>query len=300
MFKVITSLLLLFSSLLTVITPTMACKFIPSAQPTGEPDSSVVLTRSLKNAKVLLYTKNGEGFVHDNIPAAITAIKNLGVKHQFQVDVSDNPSVFSKDNLDQYALLIFASTNNDVFDTDDQRLAFRRYIQAGGGLVGIHSVTGTERNWTWFKQMVGGTFSWHPPIQDIKVVNIRPAHPSVASLPKEWVINDECYFLKELYPGIRVLMAHDLTSLDSTLRSDQAELIRKHSAHFGQLYPAVWHQQFDGGHVWITTLGHAKESYNDPVFMRHILKGIEYVVRHSSALDYSKAYAADRDDAVRY
>lgn len=256
--------------------------------------------KGLKNSKVLLYTKNGKGFVHDNIASSVEAIKKLGEENRFQVDVSDDPGVFTEDNLKQYKLLIFSSTNNDVFDTDAQRVAFRRYIQAGGGFVGIHSVTGTERNWTWFKKMIGGTFSWHAVLQEFKVVNIRPDHPSLEGLPKEWVRKDECYFTKEMYPGIKVLMAHDLTSLDMTLREDQKGLVEKHSAHFGELYPAVWHQKFDGGNIWITTLGHMKESYQDPLFMQHILQGILYVANETKKLDYSKAYATSRDDTVRY
>nr|MCU0393742.1 ThuA domain-containing protein [Thermoflexibacter sp.] len=97
----------------------------------------------------------------------------------FKVDVSDNPTVFSDENLQKYNCLIFTSTNNDVFDTDNQRLAFRRYIESGGGLVGIHAIMGTERNWTWFKQLIGGSFAWHASFQKYKVRVIDHKHPSV-------------------------------------------------------------------------------------------------------------------------
>lgn len=112
-----------------------------------------------KKISVLVYTKNGKGYVHENIPSAVTCIQELGKQHGFRVDTSSNTSVMTENNLKKYSLLIFPSTNNDVFDSDAQRLAFRRYIEAGGGFVGIHSVTGTERNWKWFKMMLGGTFA---------------------------------------------------------------------------------------------------------------------------------------------
>ena len=110
--------------------------------------SGVFEKDKLKNSKVLVYTKNGKGYVHDNIASAVASIKEMGVENHFSVDVSDDPSVFTEANLKNYQFLIFTSTNNDVFDTDKQRVEFRRYIQAGGGFVGVHSVTGTERNWT--------------------------------------------------------------------------------------------------------------------------------------------------------
>src|SRR5688572_32577036 len=74
-----------------------------------------------KKVKVLVYTKNGTGYVHDNIPNAVKCIQKLGQEHGFKVDVSDDPNLFTEANLKQYTMLIFPSTNNDVFATDAQR-----------------------------------------------------------------------------------------------------------------------------------------------------------------------------------
>jgi type 1 glutamine amidotransferase len=249
----------------------------------------------LKNSEVLVYTKNGKGYVHDNIAAAVASIRELGVANQFNVTVTDDPAVFTETGLKKYKLLIFTSTNNDVFDTDEQRLAFRRYIEAGGGFVGVHSVTGTERNWTWFKMMIGETFSWHAKFQKFSVKNIDPTHPSMKGVPAVWEREDECYFGKELYPGIKVLMAHDL----QTLQTDQADLVLKNAGSFGNYYPAVWYQHFDGGNIWITTLGHSKDSYQDPVYKNHLLQGIKFIADQYKGLNYSKAQAISKDDLIK-
>ena len=248
---------------------------------------------------VLVYTKNGKGYVHDNIPAAVSCIQKLGKQYGFNVDTSDNASIMTEDNLKKYTLLIFPSTNNDVFDTDMQRVAFRRYIEAGGGFVGIHSVTGTERNWKWFKMMLGGTFSWHAKFQKFNVKVIDPSHPSMHGLPKVWEKEDECYFAKELYPGTKTILAHDITTLN-TLDTTQRNLISKHAGHFSELYPAAWTHDFDGGHTWFTALGHDKKDYDDPVYIQHLFQGIRYVAGSVKKLDYSKAYADTRDETVHY
>jgi len=252
-----------------------------------------------KKVKVLVYTKNGKGYVHDNIPYAVNCIQNLGKQYGFAVDSSGNPSVMTENNLKQYSMLIFTSTNNDVFDTDEQRLAFRHYIEAGGGFVGIHSVTGTERNWKWFKMMLGGTFAWHAKFQKFTIKVIDPLHPSVQDLPKEWIKEDECYFAKELYPGPKTIMAHDITSLN-TSDTAQKNLIIKNSGGYAELYPAVWSYDFDGGHTWCTVLGHDKKDYSDPVFTKHIFQGIRYIAGQVKGLDFKKAYADSRDTPVRY
>ena len=252
-----------------------------------------------KKVSVLVYTKNGKGYVHDNIPSAVACLQQFGKKYGFRVDTSSNTSVMTESNLKQYTMLIFPSTNNDVFDNDDQRLAFRRYIEAGGGFVGIHSVTGTERNWKWFKMMLGGTFSWHAKFQNFNVKMVDPSHPSVQGLPNTWLKGDEFYFAKELYPGPKVLMAHDITSLDTTDAAQKANII-KNAAGYAELYPSVWTYDFDGGHTWVTTLGHDKKDYSDPLYMQHLLQGIRYVASRHVPIDFKKAYATSSNEPLNY
>src|SRR5664279_1018306 len=73
-------------------------------------------------SRVLVYTKNqvGKGlYVHNNIPASVTAIKKLGKENNFAVDVSDDPTVFTDQNLKRYKALIFDYTNNEIFDNEE-------------------------------------------------------------------------------------------------------------------------------------------------------------------------------------
>ena len=254
-----------------------------------------VVKDKLAGSQILVYTKNGKGYVHDNIASAVNCIQNLGKQNNFKVDVSDDPNVFTEANLKKYQLLIFTSTNNDVFNNDEQRVQFRRYIEAGGGFVGVHSVTGTERNWTWFKMMLGETFSWHAKFQKFSIKNLAPSHPSMKGVPSLWTKEDECYFGKELYPGIQVLMAHDLSSLDTT----QKEMIVQNAGSFANYYPAVWYQHFEGGNIWVTALGHAKENYQEPTYINHLLQGIKYIANQYNGLNYKNAIAVTRDDQLK-
>lgn len=248
-----------------------------------------------KKLNVLVYSKNGKGYVHDNIASAVAGLQDLGKKYGFKVDTSTNPSIFTRENLSKYHLLIFPSTNNEVFDTEEQRLAFRQYIEAGGGLVGIHSAIATERDWTWFKQFTGGTFSWHAPFQKFKVRVVDKNHPSVAGMPTVWEVEDECYFEKELYPSIHTFLVHDVTTVKPH------DNIKSNMGSFKDYYPAGWHNYYDGGLAWMTTLGHDKKLYSDPFFMRFILQGIEFVATHRpQKLDYSKAYAKERNEPIQW
>jgi len=248
-----------------------------------------------KNVKVLVYTKNGKGYVHDNIESAVKAIQKLGQEKGFTVVASNDPSVFTEENLKQYTFVLFANTNNDVFDTNEQRLAFRKYIESGGGFVGLHSVLGTERNWAWFKMLLGGSFAWHPKFQPLSLKVIDPSHPTAANVPSPWTKEDECYFMKEMYPGIHVVLVHDL----SGLRKEEEEKLKTNTGSFGRYYPAAWYQNYDGGTIWVTTLGHDKKDYEDPIYLNHIFQGMQFVASLSQKYNSSKAYAKEIEEPLK-
>lgn len=244
-----------------------------------------------EKVNVLVYTKNGKGYVHDNIEAASRTIQQLGKQYGFHVDVSDDPAGFTEDQLRKYTLVIFNNTNNEVFDNSGQKVAFMRYIQAGGGFVGLHSATGTERQWSWFKRLIGASFLRHAKHQPFKEIIIDPHHPSTSFLPPTWQREDECYFFKEYNPDIHVLVVHDLGSLD-----DQD----KPTWYGGTSSPSVWCHAFDGGRQWYTSLGHDSAIYAIPEFRRHIMGGIIWVIGENKPLDYRKARARSPDDPLPY
>ena len=237
------------------------------------PHVEVHPTGALAGARVLVYTKNGEGYVHDNIPYSIAALEKLGAEHGFEVVASDDPAQFTEENLKQYDALIFSNTNNEAFANDAQRRALQAYIRSGGGFVGIHSASGSERDWPWFSRLLGGNFVRHAPRQDFTAVVVDRAHPSTAFLPDTWAIeDDECYYLKELSPNLRAVLAADLATVsDPRMEEFPGDL-------FGDRFPLAWYQTFDGGRQWYTSLGHRPEHYEDARFLRHILGGIQWAV----------------------
>lgn len=248
------------------------------------PKVEIVLNQlKTESRRVLVYTKNGKGYVHENIPSTIEAFKELGKTQGFTVDATDDPSVMTDENLQKYDALIFSNTNNEIFDKDAQKLAFQRYIQAGGGFVGIHSACGSERQWPWFSQMLGGKFHRHPPLQPFNIQIIDQFHPSTIHLPEVWKWEDECYYMNQLNPDIQVLMAAQLNTIkDEKMAEYPAET-------FGKLFPLSWCRETELGRIWYTALGHKKEYYSEPDFLQHMLGGILWVLDGTDRLDYSKA-----------
>ena len=110
--------------------------------------------------KVLVFTKTA-GFVHSSISEGVDAIIKLGEENNFIVDTTARADMFNEENLSQYAAVIFLNTTGDVLN-DAQQLEFNRFIQAGGGYVGIHAAADTEYDWPWYGQLAGAWFNGHP------------------------------------------------------------------------------------------------------------------------------------------
>ena len=228
-------------------------------------------TSGLKGKKVLIFTKNGEGYIHDNIRASVDMFLEMGKNEHFMVDVTDQSAVFATPGLHQYDVIVFSNTNNEVFDTQAERDGLVEFVRSGKGVVGVHIACGTERNWRWFTQMMGGTFDFHPQFQEYPVWVVDSLHPSMAGIPSPWIVKDELYIMKEMNPAVRVLMVSDFSSPDFKTSSPMPDT-------FGKVFPCVWYNNYDGGRQWFSALGHDKNDYSNPVFIRHILQGMEWAV----------------------
>jgi len=225
-------------------------------------------SNDVSDKKVLIYTKNGEGYVHDNISASVDALTAICSTNNISADVTDDPSVFTIENLKKYRAIIFSNSNNKAFDTEEQRNAFSLFLQGGGGFMGIHSACASERDWPWFWAMVGGKFVRHPKFQPFTIKIIDGEHPSTEFLQDTWGWEDECYYLDNLNPDIHVLLAADLTTIDDPDR----EVYPGNT--FGDLFPLAWYHEYDGGRQFYTALGHQIEHYSDPQFLKHLEGGL--------------------------
>jgi type 1 glutamine amidotransferase len=215
-----------------------------------------------KAPRVLVFSRT-KGFHHASIPVGIAAVQKLGAENNFIVDTTTDASFFTKKHLKQYAAVIFLSTTGDVLN-DEQQEAFRKYIHSGKGFVGVHAATDTEYDWPWYNQLVGAYFKSHPKQQEAVLTIVDPADPSTSHLPVKWKRFDEWYNFKSIQNGLHVLMTIDEKSYTG--------------GENGDVHPMAWYHEFDGGRAFYTELGHTDESYADPLYLKHLLAGIQYAI----------------------
>jgi type 1 glutamine amidotransferase len=216
----------------------------------------------LAKSKVLIFCRTA-GFHHQSIVAGIDAIRLLGQQNKFEADTTTDAARFTYKKLKHYAAVIFLNTTGDVLNYE-QQAEFQKYIRSGKGYVGVHAATDTEYDWPWYGELSGAYFGNHPKIQQaVLKVNGTP-NEFTRNLPAQWTKTDEWYNFKWISDKINVVLTLDESSYTGGKN--------------GAMHPMSWYHEFDGGRAFTTALGHTNESYTNPLFLKHLIAGINYAM----------------------
>ncbi len=233
-----------------------------------------------QTARVLVFSKTA-GFRHTSIEPGKDALLKLGREKGFAVDTTEDASFFNEENLKKYNAVIWLSTTGNVLDPMQQN-AFERYIQAGGGFVGIHAASDTEYDWPWYGKLMGGWFDNHPSqpsnVQQGDFHIVDKKNPLTDFLPEPWVRKDEFYAYKSVDPHVKVLITIDEKSyLGGTM---------------GDNHPMSWYHEFDGGRAFYSNMGHTNETFSEPLVMQHFWAGLQWAMGGVSPkpVDFAKAH----------
>jgi type 1 glutamine amidotransferase len=233
-----------------------------AARPAAPALSVKASSRPFATPKVLIFSKTN-GYRHASIVPGIAAIKKLGSENGFDVDATEDSTWFNTATLKKYSALIFLSPTGTVFGPNEEK-ALQEYIHNGGGFVGIHAATDCEYNWQWYGDLVGAYFKSHPKPQMATFNVIDKDHPATSKLPNPWQHFDELYNFKYVNPNLNILLKIDEKSYTGGIMGDN--------------HPMSWYHAYEGGRAFYTELGHTEESYSDPVYLGHLLGGINYAI----------------------
>ncbi|MDA0183278.1 ThuA domain-containing protein [Solirubrobacter phytolaccae] len=241
-----------------------------------------------KKFHVLVFSKTA-GFRHGSIGPGITAIKLLGEQNNFGVDAIEDATLFTDAFLSRYDAVIWLSTTGDVLN-DTQQAAFERYIQGGGGYVGIHAASDTEYTWPWYGRLVGGYFRNHPNgTPTATVVREDATHVSTAHLPERWTRVDEWYNFQGITNpvvngGGTDVSPRTQTPIHVLLTVDESTYNESDGNTTDDDHPVSWCKRFDGGRMFYTALGHTNQSFTEAPFLQHLVNGIDVAAGYTSDL----------------
>ena len=226
--------------------------------------SSFIFHAALRHKPRILVFSKTHGYRHGSIGVGKLAIVSLGQENGFDVDTTEDSTAFTDKNLRKYAAVVFLSTTgNNILDSAEE-MAFERFIESGKGFVGVHAATDCGYNWPWYGKLVGAYFLKHPKQQQATLHVVDPTDISTRHLPATWSRLDEWYNFKDIQPDLHVLLTIDESSYEGGVN--------------GPNHPMAWRHSYDGGRAFYTELGHTDASYSDPLYLKHLLGGIEYAM----------------------
>lgn len=258
--KIQTKKTILFS--LLIIFTLINCK-------TKQPN--IVATVSKKaETSVLVFSKTN-GWRHKSIPDGITAIKKIGLENGIKIETTEDSLAFNYQNLKKYKTIIFLNTTGNILN-DQQEKDFQKFINEGGGFVGIHAATDTEYNWPFYAEMIGAQFESHPKQQKATVkAHKETNHPAVQHYADSFEHFDEWYnFKKPVAKHVNVLLELDESSYSGK--------------QMGTKHPIAWYHHYQGGRVFYTGMGHAEVTYLDKDFLQHLKEGILWSIDEKNVI----------------
>jgi type 1 glutamine amidotransferase len=153
--------------------------------------------------------------------------------------------------------------HNECFANTDNPEYIRKITdahKAGVNAVVIHCAMHTYRaakidDW---REFLGVTSRRHEHKAEYLVRVVAEKHPVMQGFPADWKTpKDELYVIEKVWPKTTVL----------------ASSISEKS---GKLHPVLWTSQYGKARVFGTTYGHSNETFDDPVFLNVLTRGIQW------------------------
>jgi type 1 glutamine amidotransferase len=254
------------------------------------PDKPTV--QPTKPRRLLVFSRS-YGFKHTSISYGRKAVEIMAKKTgAFEVVTSDDLFLFKPENLKHFDAIFFNNTNNEIFlpenfdklSKDKQAAAVKLdeelkknlvdFIASGKGLGVLHAGVASFRNWPEFGEIIGARFDNHPWVSgsEVTLKVDEPRHPVAQAFKNPtWVVSDEIYQVKAPYTrdNLRVLL-----SIDTEKTNMNVGGIHRKDKDFAM----TWIKSYGQGRVFYFALGHQHELFWNPVFLQHILDGIQFAL----------------------
>jgi type 1 glutamine amidotransferase len=229
--------------------------------------------------KRVLVISETKGFEHDSIPEAMANVWKMGHDTKLWETTlrTDTELVTKKEiknrnfqNLNHFDVLVFASTTGELELDDSQRQDMMSFIKDDGkGFVGIHAALDTNYKWPEYGEMIGGWFDEHPwTTFSAPIIVEDPDFPAMRHFPHAFVKRDEIYQAKNWSRDkVNVLLSLDPEKLDFN-----NPRVHRQDRDFA----VAWSKMYGKGRVFYSTLGHTKESWDDPDIQKMYFEAIKW------------------------
>lgn len=233
--------------------------------------------------RILLFEKINGFRDGPSVEAAHAAFLDMAARNHWGIVAATSGAAISPAILRHFDLVIWNNISGDVL-TMRQRRAFQRYMERGGGFVGVHGAAGDPVYfWDWYVDtLIGARFIGHtgsPQFQDARVVIAESPSGVGRGLAPGWTMNDEWYSFRASPRGNGAAV---IASLDETSYSPVG--FRGQDVRMGADHPIAWTRCVGAGRAFYSAIGHRPETYSDP--------------HHVTLLEQAIAWAAGGGETV--
>ncbi|MFM6829207.1 MAG: ThuA domain-containing protein [Novosphingobium sp.] len=223
--------------------------------------------------RILIFEKS-TGFKDvPSVDAARRAVELLAQQNGWTVATTEKGGAINRRTLAKFHAVIWNNVSGDVLSLS-QRRALQRYMEHGGGFVGIHGSAGDPvYYWDWYADsLIGARFLGHPKdpqFQDARIF-VNKGHKLAGNLPPDWVMKDEWYSFRSnpRDSGANILLSLDENSYNARTSSSVNLAMADH--------PIAWTRCINGkGRMFYTAIGHLPEAYTE----KDSLTAIEAAIR---------------------
>lgn len=240
------------------------------------------LPAEMEGFSVLLFSKTN-GFPHSEaIANAIPAFEAMAKQNNWSLLTTNNAAIFNKEQLVKFDVVIWSNATGRNL-TDEQREAFREYMENGGGFLGIHGTGDDSHHWDWYYEtLIGAHFSHHPLDPQIQAANLNLECDSTSSypclnLPSTFKRSDEWYVFYDnpRTRGYNILYTLDEQGLE--MSGNIKYLVSDKDFGMGSDHPIVWYKCLpNGGRTFYSAMGHTGASFQEKVHLEILEKGIQW------------------------
>jgi hypothetical protein len=243
--------------------------------------SKSLLASPKKKFKVIaFYTAKSDlahiSFVHE----ANLWFPKMAKEYNFEYDSTSNWENLNEKFLANYQVVLFLDTRPEK---KEQREAFQKYMENGGGWMGFHFAafalnnSAVPQNWDWYhNSFLGsgeyGSNTWRP---TSAILRVETKHPVTARLPQTFKAQpNEWYRWKNdlrKNPDIDILLSIDSTSFPLGTGPKQNEIWRSgfypvvwSNKKFKMLYVNMGHNDMDYEHKYDNTNKSLSSSFENP------------------------------------
>lgn len=205
-----------------------------------------------KTVKILILVG---GSHHDDPDMRATFTSFLSGPDNFEVTMSEDMEVLTKENLAGYDVII--NTTTDREPTDEQHYALLDAVAGGKGIIAIHGGVASFWNSPAYFAMIGGKFVGK---------SLRGREGFTVRITTAPQVED--------HPITMGIEGYDVTDELFVIEGDQTQW---HVLGRSQGHPAFYTKSFGKGRVFVSALGHNDTELSRPTFQTVILNAVEWV-----------------------